>query len=228
MSNIIAKQKSWSFSQLNNYETCPKKYWHLAVNKDYKEIEGEAILYGKRVHKAFELFVKSDKPLPQDLSHMQKYIQKFADFPGTKLVEQQLCITKDYEPTHWKDWTGGWCRAIIDLALVGDKSALLVDYKTGKMKDDGFTQLKLATALFMIHNPKVESVNVAYLWTEAGGVTTEPERPFGRDDISGLWNDILPRVNKFQRAFESTEYPPKPSGLCRKWCIIESCPHHGE
>lgn len=228
MSNIIAKQKSWSFSQLNNYETCPKKYYHLAVERDYKEVEGEAILYGKRVHKAFELFVRDGTPLPQDLSHMQKYVQKFADFPGEKQVEQQLCITSEYKKTHWKDWDKGWCRAIIDLALVGDKSALLVDYKTGKMKDDNFLQLKMATALFMIYNPQVEQVNVAYLWTEAAGKTTQPPRPFGRDDITDLWNEILPRVNKFQHAFAQKEYPPRPSGLCRNWCIITGCPHHGE
>lgn len=224
----MKKQKSLSFSQLNNFETCPKKYWHLSIQRDYKEVEGEAILYGKRVHKAFELFVRDGKPLPQDLSHMQKYVQKFADFPGTKMVEQQLCITKDYQVTHWKDWDNGWCRAVIDLALVGDKSALLVDYKTGKMKSDEFTQLKLAAALFMIHNPEVEVVDVAYLWTEAGGKTTKPERPFRRDDIPALWNELLPRTNRFQLAYENNEYPPRPSGLCRNWCIIESCPHHGE
>jgi hypothetical protein len=220
------KAKAWSFSALNNYESCPKKYWELSINKKFKEVEGEAILYGKRVHKAFELLVRDGKALPNEFSHMQKYVQPFIDVDATKLTEQQLCITKDFVPTDWKDWTGGWCRAIIDLALMWDDQALLIDYKTGKMKDDGFTQLKMAAAIFMIHFPKINKVSVAYLWTEHNGHKTTAV--FERAELTAVWNELLPRVNEFQRAFRESDYPPRPSGLCRKWCIIDSCPHHGQ
>jgi CRISPR/Cas system-associated exonuclease Cas4 (RecB family) len=222
----MSKPKAFSFSQLNNFETCPRKYYELSVAKNFKEVEGEAILYGKRVHKAFELLVSKGKPLPPEFSHMLPYVQKFVDFPGTKLVEQQLCITSDFKPTHWKDWDNGWCRAIIDLALVGKNSAVLIDYKTGKMKDDGFVQLMLAAALFMIHHPEVENVDVGYLWTQEDGQITRDS--YDRGDIAELWNELLPRVDRFQRAFQQTDYPPRPSGLCRKWCIVETCVHHGQ
>lgn len=220
--------KAWSFSALNNFESCPKKYFHISIERDVKEEEGEAIKYGKEVHKAFERFVRDGTTLPKKFSHMLPYVQRYADVPATKLVEQQLAITKDFVPCDWKDWSNAWCRAVIDLAVVGETTALLVDYKTGKMKDDGFTQLKLAAALFMCHHPNIQTVNVAYLWTEAKGQLTRPDAPYSRSDITDLWNELLPRVNKFQQAFKATDYPARPSGLCKSWCPVHKCPHNGQ
>jgi hypothetical protein len=222
----LSKTKAWSFSALNNFESCPKKYWHLSIEKDYKEVEGEPIIYGKKVHKALEQLVRDGIPLPNELAHMKPYVQKFIDAPGEKLVEQQLAITKDFQPTDWRDWNGAWVRVVIDLAIKGNKHAVLIDYKTGKMKDDEFTQLGLASAVFMAHHPDIETCDTGYLWTEANGKITK--RTFSRGDITGLWNAILPRVARFQRAFDLTEYPPSPSGLCRRHCPITSCPHNGE
>ena len=219
-------EKAWSFSAINNFESCPKKYYHLSIAKDYKEEEGEAIVYGKAVHKALEKLVRDGTPLPERFKHMQEYVQDFVNVPATKLCEQQLAITKDYEPCDWKDWNNAWCRAVIDLAIVGDTHAVLIDYKTGKMKDDGFTQLKLAAAIFMVHNPSIETVDVAYLWTENKGKRTKSS--YTKSQIMELWNELLPRVGKFQRAFVEKEYPPRPSGLCKRWCPITGCPHHGE
>jgi hypothetical protein len=220
------KAKAWSFSALNNFESCPKKYWHLSIEKDVKEEEGEAILYGKKVHKALELLVRDGTPLPQELAHMKPYVQQFIDADVTKLCEQQLAITADFGPTDWRDWSGAWCRAVIDLALVGDTHAVLIDYKTGKVKDDGFVQLSLAAVIFMVHHPKINVVDVGYLWTEAKGKVSKAR--YTRDQITEVWNSLLPRVGKFQAAYEQTNYPARPSGLCRNWCPVTACPHHGE
>lgn len=219
--------KAWSFSALNNFESCPKKYWHLSIEKDVKEEEGEAIKYGKAVHKALEDYVGKGKALPKKFSHMAPYVQSFVDVKAKKkLVEQQLAITKEFVPCDWRDWNNAWCRAVVDLAIMGEKHALLIDYKTGKMKDDGFTQLGLAAAIFMAHYPEIETVGVAYLWTEAKGKMTHEK--FNRSDLTALWNGLLPRVERFQHAYRISDYPARPSGLCRKWCPVTSCPHHGQ
>lgn len=223
---MSAPTKAYSFSALNNFETCPKKYWHLAIEKDYKEEEGEALIYGKRVHKALELLVKNGTPLPENIAHMQKYVQKFIDSPMTKLPELQLCIDREYKPTSWKDWKGAMCRAMLDLVLMEGDRALIVDYKTGKMKDDGFTQLKLAAAMLLLHYPELQRISVAYLWTEHNGKMTHAT--FTREQTMEIWNELLPRVEKFQTAFRTTDYPANPSGLCRKYCIVTSCPYHGQ
>lgn len=218
------KKPAWSFSALNNFETCPKKFWHLRIQKDYKEVEGEALLYGKRVHKALEKYVGQGKPLPKEFEHLEKHVKAFAEAPVQKHVEMQLAIDSDFQPTDWFSKTT-WCRAMLDLVLMGKKHALIVDYKTGKMKDDGFTQLKLGAAVLLVHYPMVETVETAYLWTQHNGQTTR--ETFSRDEITEIWNEILPRVNRFETAHKTDDFPARPSGLCRRHCIIESCPHHG-
>lgn len=221
---MAAKNYAWSFSALNNFETCPKKFWHLRVQKDVKEEEGPAIQYGKKVHKAFELYVSRGKKLPTEFQHMEPYVERFRTVHHMAKVEQQLAINADFQPTGWFD-KDVWCRAVIDLAVIGDKTALLVDYKTGKMKDDGFTQLKLAAAIFMLHFSTVETVQVAYLWTENSGKLSKDS--FHRSEMAEMWNDLLPRVNAFREAHQRDNFPAKPSGLCRNWCPVSTCPHHG-
>jgi hypothetical protein len=224
----MIKDRAWSISALTNYEQCPKKFYHLTIKKDFKDSFGAAGEYGKYVHKCLENLVKKGKPLPLDIEHMLPYVQPFLDImkKGANVeAEQQLAITKDYEPDEWFG-KAVWCRAILDLAIVGKKSATLIDYKTGKIKDDGFSQLRLCAAILSLFKPEIEVFNLAYLWTAHEGKLTKMK--ITKDDLPEVWNDILPRVKKFQIAFQTTDYPANPSGLCRKHCPIDSCPYHGE
>ena len=214
-----------SFSALNNFETCPKKFWHLRVQKDVKEAEGEALRYGKKVHKALEVYVGKGKALPMEYRHMAEYVEQFKLFPGTKHVELEMAITQEYKPTGWFD-KDVWIRAKLDLVILGDRKAALIDYKTGKMKDDGFTQLKLAAAMLMIFFKQIESVNMAYLWTEHDGVMTT--QTFHRDDFVEVWNELMPRLNHFEAAHVEGSFPANPSGLCKKHCPVTKCPHNGQ
>lgn len=217
-------KKATSFSALNNFETCPKKFWHLRVRRDVKEVEGEALRYGKKVHKALEHLVSRGTPLPKQFKHLAPYVQPFIDFPGTKHTELELAINEQYQPVDWfaKDV---WIRAKLDLVIVGDRTALLVDYKTGRMKDDGFTQLKLAAAMLMLFFKQVEKVTMAYMWTEHDGEITKDV--FLRSDFVDIWNELMPRLNAFEEAHVRDNFPANPSGLCKRHCPVTQCPHHG-
>ena len=54
---------TWSYSSLKQYQNCPKQYHEIRVLKNYTVKETEAIIYGKAVHEALELYVKENKPL---------------------------------------------------------------------------------------------------------------------------------------------------------------------
>ena len=96
-----AKQTAWSFSRLNSFETCPKKFWHTSVRKDVIEPESEHMRYGKEVHKALELRVGKDRPLPLHLRHLENHAIKLVSSKGQKLTEQQLAIDSNFEPCDW-------------------------------------------------------------------------------------------------------------------------------
>ena len=45
---------TWSYSAINLFKQCPKKYHHLKILKDIVEPQSEALLFGNRVQKAVE------------------------------------------------------------------------------------------------------------------------------------------------------------------------------
>lgn len=219
------KQTAWSFSRLNSYELCPKKFWHLSVRKDVQDTEGEAMRYGKLVHKALELRISKSKPLPLNLRFLEKYAALLEKAKGEKLTEQQLAVDNNFEPCDWFS-KATWCRAIIDLAIVRPPHAVVFDYKTGKISDD-FTQLRLAGVLLMLHMPEIQTVELAYLWTKDKKITRY-ERTLTRDDIKTVVLELMPRIKMYERAHRMESFPARPGFLCKKFCPVVACPHHGE
>lgn len=225
MTTKKARRIAWSYSRLNNFETCPKKFWHQSVAKDVFEAEGEAMRYGKLVHKALELRIGKNKPLPLNLRHLERYAKTLSNAKGDKLTEQQLAIDANFEPCDWfsKDT---WCRAIIDLAIVKPPHAVVFDYKTGKISDD-FTQLRLAGVMLMLHMPEIQTVALSYLWTKEKKITSY-ERSLTREDIKTVVIEFMPRLKKYEKAHRTESFPARPGYLCKKYCPVVACPYHGE
>jgi len=223
----MKKDKAWSFSQLNAFNVCPKRYWHLTIQKDVKEEKGEAAINGQRVHKAFENYVRSRgrEPLPVDLTSHKEYLSKFIALPPTTTVavEMKLALNKDLEPVEWFD-RSCWVRAIVDLAVVGKSVGVMVDYKTGKPTNDDL-QLKLTSLLLMQYFEDLEVVRGTYYWTRTHKEDTPV--PVYRGDSTQLWAEIMPRLNRFQHAWHNDEYPAKQSGLCKRHCPVIQCKFHG-
>ena len=225
MATVKARQTAWSFSRLNNFENCPKKFWHESVRKDVPFEESEAMRYGKMVHKALELRVGKNKPLPLNLRYLERFAALLADAKGTKLCEQQLAIDANFEPCDWFS-KQTWCRAILDLAIVNNGHAVVFDYKTGKISSD-FTQLRLAGVLLMLHMPEIKTVDLSYLWTKDKKIT-KYEETLTREDIKTVVLEMMPRIKKYERAHRMESFPARPGFLCKKWCPVKQCPYHGE
>ena len=212
----------WSYSALNSFETCPKKHWHTRVVKDIKEPPIPESSYGTQAHKALELRVAKGKALPPQFSQMEPIIARLANAKGDKLPEQELAINASFRPTGW--WSEDvWCRAKLDLAIVNGPNAVTIDYKTGKFDPD-FTQQRLATALLMLHNRAIQKAQVLYIWLKTK--TISPQE-MTRADMTEFWSEIMPRVKKYQRAFEISEFPAKKNGLCRRHCPVTACIYNG-
>lgn len=218
----MKKPVAWSYSRLTNFENCPKKFWHTMVQKDYKEAESEAMRYGSEVHKAIEQRISKGTEFPLHLTHLEPQIKRFADVGAKVLVEQQLALNTQMQPTGWFD-SDVWCRAIIDYAAINGKRALVVDWKTGKQSDD-FTQQKVAAAMFFVYFPEVETIDMMYYWLKDKKPTTDT---LERQDVKHVWAAITKRVKKYTTAHETTDFPARPSGLCKRHCPVKSCPHNG-
>jgi PD-(D/E)XK nuclease superfamily len=219
------KSFAWSYSKIKNYRTCPKRYYHVDVTKDFKEEESEQLRFGNQLHDAFHKRLKSKLPLPASFAKYEEWAAKMEKgvTPEVKLlVEQKYALTRDLKATTYfaKDV---WYRGIADVVKLAGPVALAVDWKTGKMLDDS-VQLALMAQCIFAHYPEVEKVRTEFVWLAEDATTRED---FERADMVGLWNNLLPEVSTLEQAHASLNFPANPGRLCRRWCPVRTCPHHG-
>ena len=81
---------SWSFSSLKLFDQCPKKYYHLRVAKDYREVESEAMLYGNEFHRAAENYVSGGvEVLDPRFDFARGALDRLKNMEGEKLCEHR-------------------------------------------------------------------------------------------------------------------------------------------
>src|SRR6476659_195452 len=99
----MAKEFSWSFSKLKNYDTCGKRYYEIDVAKNYSEKEEPdgPLAWGNKVHDALAKAVTGKVPLPEEMAAYQKWCDRVRAGPGTLLVEQKYAITRSLSKTQY-------------------------------------------------------------------------------------------------------------------------------
>jgi len=213
------KDLPWSYSALSTFEQCPKKFYHLKVAKDVKEEQSEAQTDGQYIHQALFNRVCKGEPLPLPLRHHEDMAAKFANTPGEKHGEMRLALNKALQPVDFfaKDV---WVRAVLDLIISRPPVAIVVDWKTGKIKED-FSQLKLTAFILAQTMPEIEQFKLAYVWLRDKHISM---LDVYKGNLIATWNEFLPRVQAMQKANKTTSFPAKPGPLCG-WCPVTDCPH---
>jgi hypothetical protein len=106
---------AWSYSSLSTFKQCPKKYYHLKVAKDVKDVGSSAMYYGNQVHKAAEDYIKTNTPIPAKFNYIKKTLDALNNIAGEKHCEIRMGLAKGdnlYKPTGFfaKDvWVAGDC-----------------------------------------------------------------------------------------------------------------------
>lgn len=219
--------KPWSFSSLDSFDTCPRKYAETSVYKTVAEDESVAMEYGSQVHKAFEDRIRDGLPLRPDLRAHETYMQKLELIGQKRTVEKKVGLTRQLEPCDF--WAPNvWCRIILDFEAVAkfekqDRTigirATLVDYKTGNPKRAKPKQLALG-ALYEIAKG-ADIVDSRFYWTAN---RDESHRVVnGREDQAKLLTQFVPSLKAYGAAFNTETFPPKPGGLCKGWCPVQDC-----
>ncbi len=215
---------TWSYSVLKNFETCPRRYFAYNVARDVSEPESDAIKQGHAVHAAFSARVTEGTSLPLGMGMHESMLAKLADAPGEIHTERKLGLSSSFAPTSFNG-KGIWFRIVLDYVNIRpDGNATVIDYKTGR-PDTDMTQLELSAATLFAHDRKIQRVKTALVFTAHEQIE---QAEFVRAQTTEIWSGILPRVNKVVQARQKQDYPPKPGGLCRRYCAVASCPFHGK
>jgi len=218
------KSPAWSYSSITLFHQCPKKYHHLRVVKDYVEPKTEQLLYGEELHKAAELYIKDGTPLPEQFSFIKSQLDTLNAIDGQKLCEYKMGLTDSGKPCEFFDQQVWW-RGIADLIIIKDKTAYIIDYKTGRnAKYADSKQLDFLAMATFAHFPEVERVKGALMFVVSKDFV---KKDYVRGDFLGLLRDALYLYVPLESAYIQDVWNPKPNFTCRNYCAVHTCIHNG-
>lgn len=219
------EEVAWSYSRINTFAQCPKKYQHLYVLKDVSEEESESMRYGHELHKAAEHYIKDGLPLEGKFRFMQHTLDTLNAIHGKKHCEFKMGVAKiadeDYEPCGYFD-SNIWLRTVADLLIINGSMAHLVDYKTGSSAKYADTkQLDLMAASVLVHFPEVQTVKSALAYVVSKDFIKKNHM---REDLVKYMNTFRPELWRLNGAMKNGVWNAVDSPLCG-WCPVESCEH---
>jgi hypothetical protein len=216
---------AWSYSSIKTFDQCPKKYYHLKVAKDVKDVPGEAAIYGTAVHEAAELFIKDGTPIPEKFAYIRPTVERLAAIDGDKHCELRLGVSKTdtgYEPTTFFG-KNVWWRGIVDLVVIDGAKAYMVDYKTGKnARYADPKQLDLMAGALFVHYPDLEVIKSALVYVVSNELIPKTHT---RDKMDMYLSVFADELDRLEGAELSGVWNPKSGPLCG-WCPVVECEHY--
>jgi len=202
---------AWSYSRWQTYDTCPQKAFFKVIQR-LPEPENEAMKRGKKVHETLARFLRGYGADRSDIPGWNHFYQLLLDLRDLEpLVEQQWGFAKTWKPT---DWFGNdtWFRSVLDATvLYDDFTADIVDFKTGKKRDDHKHQAELYAISLVKRYPQAREITVRFWYLDAG---EEAVYHYTYGNIPAL-------VEKWERKVEGmltdVVFDPQPGTHCR-WC----------
>lgn len=190
----------------------------MRVLKNYTVKETEAIIYGKAVHEALELYVKDGKPLPKNYLRFKPMVDTLINIKGDKYPEYEMALTHSKEPCDF-DSEDRWVRGIADLVIVDGDTAYVVDYKTGSNRYPDPKQLRLMSLMMFTHFPDIQRVKGGLLFVMKNSFITEE---YLRKDMDKSWGMFEQSLKRLETSYENDTWQANPTPLC-KWCSVVTC-----
>lgn len=100
-------------------------------------------------------------------------------------------------------------------------------HNTGKKKDDP-DQCILYSASAMVDYSNVHKVRAGYIWLKlTPDKAVDKPITYTRADLPNMFRVFDDKYAALRSAYESGVFPPKPNGLCGKWCDVMTCEFNG-
>jgi hypothetical protein len=220
----MAAPPPFTFSSLETFINCPKRYYHTYVIRDVKDEQGPQQIYGTDVHAHFENYLNASGkyPLPDNLLAHKPKLDNLLDKDGVFWCEQEVALDKKLQACRYDDPDRLW-RGKIDFRLVDrhEKYATLVDFKTGKQRIK-WPQLGIYAIHTFAQFPNVDIVNAQFYWTQNAETT---KKVWSREELPQIWLMFVADLKQYRDAHKTDTWQERPSGLCRGWCPVTTCRH---
>lgn len=220
--------KTWSYSSLTMYESCPYKVFLRYVKKIELDTPPPA-KRGQEVHDSCEKFVtgESNELHAVASKHFLKKIMELREKykEGIIQVEEPWAFDRVWGRTDWNATTT-WAKMILDVFEYqeGETCAKLRDYKTGKKDGNELKhgdQSLIYAAAVMKRYPQVQYVESEFWYLDVNEVL---KKSYTRQYIEMFMPKIEARATALTSA---NEFHPKPSKFKCTYCDyakINACP----
>ena len=202
--------KAWSYSVWNKYRTCPKQFFFNKIQK-LKEPGSAALEKGIHWHNLGETYLKNPKSkLPKEYKLFKKQMKHLRDVDAS--AEEQWAFRKDWSICGWFD-KDCWCRIKLDAFYIDDDGIMtVIDFKTGKVKEDGYTeQLELYALGAMKLFEGLEGVLVELWFLEHGEIRPLEPAYYAIKEVKKLQKLWEKRAKPL---FNDTKFIESQSWLC--------------
>jgi hypothetical protein len=214
-----------SWSRISDYNQCPRKFFLKYIAKGFPQEDASKSIHlvkGAEIHKQLEnyTFAKINGKPPE--AHMSGAVSNalpivdkiFANY-GKVWPERQVAVTYDFRPAEWFGKDVGF-RAIWDISAVNVRSALILDWKTGKVQDfdqeePGQLHLSAAMAQPLLD---IDEAHIAYAYVEHKILKPAIPLKFTGEDfphIRGFFQRTFDTVNR------EKDWKPRANPFCN-WC----------
>jgi hypothetical protein len=229
----VIERRHWSFSAVDKFYKCPRKFFYYDVTKAISEPENANMKEGFIVHKAMSDYISRKVPLPPNMERYTDWLTTmFTGQPDEVFTEHKMACTFELAPCEYFSRKHKvWLRTVADLLVVNGPEALSVDWKTGQEPDERYQdaipknfQLRLTALTIFLHFPQVQNVKSKYIYLNAG---TSSSFDMPRSDLREFIPQVYEIAGSLQKAVRTNEWPPHPSGLCKRHCAVTQCQYHG-
>lgn len=221
--------RTYSYSMINTFNTCPRKFEAQYITKEIKFKQSEAALWGSDVHKALEDRIKLKKPLGERFKTFERYAQAVENTPGKHEAEKELAYDEDYKLVGWWD-KSAFIRGKLDVLTDLTDKAIITDWKTNAKgaatAKYQIGEMETFSWLTFLLKPEIEKIKTVLVWVATPDAPTV--WPFDRQhDFNKLQDKCLGWIDKIEDAVHQDRFPLKDGPLCA-WCDLTSCPNWRE
>ncbi len=217
---------TWSYSSINTFSICPRKWWAEKVSRTAVWEENAAASWGTAVHEQLEHRAQDGAPMPSNMSMFQPALDKVRALAAVSMAvhyEHKMGLTRDGAPCDF-DAPEMFGRSIADVfGLLSQNVAYCADWKTGRYYGPTLQPVVNARLIFA-HFPEVTEVKTSWAYLKEGVTHRED---FKREDIISQFSAVQVVIDQMQTAIEHQNFPARRNFLCRNYCSDFSCPHNG-
>jgi len=206
----VGKEWTWSYSSLELFKSCPKKYQILRHDKIMVEPPGKAAEMGSQVHESIENYLKTGV-FTADLLKWEKLLRVVYEEQGE--CEKEYALNKNLEQVTFKA-KDVWCRAIIDWIKIDGTKCKVIDWKTGRVNPS--KQLQFYAWMVFTCHPEVEEVEATFHWINHKDHLTETYYRADKDSYFDYFGNTIRSING---SMLSATWPEQKGFHCR-WCVV--------